>query len=85
MLERNICFSEIKESVSNNQVIEDYNDDKYGPACLVLCVTKNMRPIHIIVTKFFTSGSNKTKIKIISLYEPSLDEWEEDFKTRRTS
>lgn len=83
MLDRNIYFTELKECTSNNEVIEDYNDDKYGPTCLLLGTTKGKRPLHMIVTKFLTSGSNKTKTKVVSLYEPDPNEWEDDFRTRR--
>jgi hypothetical protein len=57
-------------------VIEDYPDDKYGPSCLILGKTKAERILHIQV-------SYPPSVKVITLYEPSADEWESDWKTRK--
>ena len=56
---------------------EDYPDDKYGPSCLVLGFTRKGRPLHIQC-----SHPSRLLVKIITLYEPSADEWI-DFKSRK--
>jgi hypothetical protein len=38
-LKRYISLAEIREAVSNSEVIERYPTDKYGPSCLLLGFT----------------------------------------------
>ncbi len=58
------------------EVIEDYPDDKYGPSCLIMGKTGHEKVLHIQV-------SYPPNVKIITVYEPSADKWESDFKTRK--
>jgi hypothetical protein len=74
---RRIRSAEIEQAIASGEVIEDYPDDKYGPSCLILGYTEAKRPLHIQV-------SYPTQIKVITVYEPSPDDWEEDLKTRKT-
>ena len=73
---RGIYSKEIESAIANGQVIEDYPDDKYGPSCLILGKTDTGRILHIQV-------SYPPKVKVITVYEPSPDEWESDFKVRK--
>lgn len=78
---RQILVREVREAIAVGQVIEDYPDDKYGPSCLILGFTQAQRPLHIQC-----SYSSRPVIKIITLYEPEADKWNNDFtKRRRTS
>ena len=74
---RHISVQEAHEALVSGTIIEDYPDDKYGPSCLVLGFTQNGRPLHIQC-----SHPSRPLVKIITLYEPSADEWT-DFKVRR--
>jgi hypothetical protein len=74
--QRLIRSAEIEEVISTGRVIEDYPDDKYGPSCLLLGMTKSGRSLHVQV-------SYPPNVKIITVYEPSPDEWETDLKTRK--
>lgn len=74
---RNIRSAEIEQAIASGEIIEDYPDDKYGPSCLVFGYTEDKRPLHIQV-------SYPKQIKVITVYEPSLDDWHEDLKTRKT-
>ena len=74
---RVIRSAEIEEAVAEGEVIEDYPDDKYGPSCLLCGYTAENRPLHIQVS--YPPG-----LKIITVYEPSPDEWEDDLKTRKS-
>ena len=74
---RRISVQEMREAFANGAIIEDYPDDKYGPSCLVLGFTQGGRPLHIQC-----SHSSRSLVKIITLYEPSADEWA-DFRVRR--
>jgi hypothetical protein len=76
-IKRDIDDFEIEEVIIAGEVIEDYPDDKYGPSCLILGTTKSERILHIQV-------SYPPKVKVITVYEPSPDEWESDWKTRKS-
>lgn len=76
-IKRDIHASEIEEAVISGEVIEDYPDDKYGPSCLIAGKTRNDRNLHIQV-------SYPPDVKVITVYEPSADQWEADFRTRKS-
>ena len=74
---RRAVFSrEIEEVVISGEVIEDCPDDKYGPSCLIMSKTRTGRILHVQV-------SYAGPAKVITVYEPSPDEWEADWKTRK--
>jgi len=75
---REISVAEIEEAISNrSEIIEDYPEDKYGPCCLILGFTQLGRPLHILC-----SYPHRQLIKIITLYQPSEEVWE-DFRIRK--
>jgi hypothetical protein len=75
---RQIRVQEIREAIANGQVIEDYPEDKYGPSCLICGLTQTQRPIHIQC-----SYPARALIKIITLYEPDPQRWNDNFTERR--
>jgi hypothetical protein len=61
----------MEEAISGrSEIIEDYPEDKYGPSCLILGITKAGRPLHIQC-----SHPSRSPIRIITLYEPDPDLW----------
>jgi len=74
---RHITRQEILEAIENGQIIENYPEDKFGPSCLVYGRTDLERPLHIQC-----SYPTRSKIKIITVYEPNPEEWI-DYKKRR--
>ena len=44
---RHISVPEIREAISNGEIIEDYPEDKYGPSCLIHGKTAGGRAIHV--------------------------------------
>ena len=76
--ERRIEMVEIEEAISNGVIIEAYPDDPRGPSCLIYGFTHQGRPLHIVC-----GDLEAERILVITAYEPSLEEWEEDWKTRR--
>jgi len=70
---RHITVEEIRQAFSNGEIIEDYPDDNRGPSCLILGITKLGRPIHIQC-----SYPSRPIIKIITVYEPDLNQWVEN-------
>lgn len=76
---RNIRIVEIKEAISQGKVIEDYPDDKYGASCLIVGFTKGERPLHIQC-----SYPSRSLIKIITIYQPSSQHWNNNFTKRKS-
>ena len=75
---RNIFVSEIKHAILRGEIIEDYPNDKYGPSCLIFRVTDQNRPIHVQC-----SYPSRDLIKIITVYEPNINDWIE-YRIRRS-
>ncbi len=76
-VERNIGDAEIMEAGERASLVEDYEDDKYGPSALVLGFTVAGRPLHIMV-----SLSDTPLLRIVTLYEPDPEQWEEYVRRR---
>lgn len=74
---RRISVQELREAIDAGEIIEDYQNDKYGPSCLVFGLTKADRPLHLQC-----SYPSRPLLKIITLYEPDKDLWI-DFKIRK--
>ncbi len=72
-----ITTNEVRDVVFNGEMIEDYPEDKRGHSCLMLGVPNNRRPVHVVC------APKEEYLAIISVYIPSLEKWEADFKTRR--
>lgn len=75
-IERRIERTEVEQVLINGEIIEDYPKHHYGPACLVYGKTKQGKVIHILC-------SLQETVDIVTLYEPSIDKWHDDLKTRR--
>jgi len=78
MLERSISRADVIEVVIKGEVIEEYKDDKPFPSALYFMVINN-RPLHAVAS----FDKVNAKVYIITAYEPSLEEFESNFKTRR--
>ena len=76
---RNISIAEIKEAIAQGKVIEDYPDDKYGASCLIAGFTAANRPLHIQC-----SYPTRPLIKIITIYQPSSQRWNNNFTQRKS-
>lgn len=75
---RSIPRAAVLESVDTYEIIEEYAKDKYLPSYLIYA--KYMEQvIHIQIA----TDIDNNNVRIITTYKPSLDKWEEDFKTRR--
>lgn len=77
MLERELSRSTVLDVASNGEVIEDYSADRPAPTALLLGWDKE-RPIHVVL-----SIEPDGEVAIITAYEPSLDVFESDYRTRR--
>lgn len=79
MIERGVGRSDVLGAVIAGDAIEDYPEDSPYPSALVLGFVEG-RPLHVVLS--FDESADDTYI--ITVYEPSLDKFELDFKTRRT-
>jgi len=76
---RNITLKEIFEALENPGLVEDYPDDPRGHSCLILGFTKQGKPLHL------ACAPRAEGLMVITVYQPSLLEWESNYKTRRGS
>jgi len=76
--ERHIKPSEVEQAILSGEIIEEVSDDEPLPSVLILGYANEGRPIHVAV------GVCDDYISLITTYEPTLDIWEADYKTRRT-
>lgn len=75
-ISRKIRRKEVEQTLINGEIIEDYPEHHYGPACLIFGETNEGKILHIVC-------SLREKVDIITIYEPDVKEWEQDLKTRR--
>ena len=71
--------SDVRDVLRTGQVIENYSDDTPYPSALVLGFARG-RPMHVVVALDMSTP----EVHIITVYEPSPDEFEPDWRTRRT-
>lgn len=77
MKKRGILYNDILLTLSSGEIIEQYEEDKPYPSCLILGYTADNRPLHIVMS----IGSGV--IWGITAYYPTLEKWEADYKTRK--
>lgn len=78
LAQRNISQDVVVKVIMKGEVIEDYPHNTPFPSCLMLGWVEE-KPYHVVVSFDENLGTGY----IITAYEPSLDKFEPDFKTRR--
>jgi len=78
LAERNVSQDTIIEVIMKGEIIEDYPHNAPFPSCLILGLVEG-EPYHVVVS----FDEILEKGYIITAYEPSLDRFEPDFRTRR--
>lgn len=76
-VERGIKFEDIKNAIQTGEIIEQYEDDKPFPSCLIFGYSENNKVLHVVLSM------DGNYIYVITAYFPNLIKWNEDFKTRR--
>lgn len=79
MRQRKITADEVKEALQGCKIIEYYPEDRPLPSGLILGYTENNRAIHAVVTL----DEDEDRLWIITVYEPTLLEWEKGYEKRR--
>ena len=78
MAEREIRRADVLEVLRSGELIEEYPEDRPFPSGLFFGRT-GTRPIHVVVA---LDGARERAF-VITVYEPDLEHFEPDFKTRR--
>jgi hypothetical protein len=78
MVKRVILRQEIKQVLLKGELIEDYPEDYPFPSALFSGGTKE-RPLHVVAAW----DAIQIMVFIITVYEPDLDHFEPDLRTRR--
>lgn len=77
LIERGITIDDVVACIENGEIIEQYEDDKPFPSCLVLGMAINHKYIHAVVS------SDKEFIYLITAYIPDIEIFGDDLKTRK--
>ncbi len=77
LFERNITLKSVIYCIENGEIIEQYEQDKPFPSCLILGHDEDHKTIHIVVS------INEGYIYLITAYYPNPGKWKPDFKSRR--
>jgi len=75
--ERKIKYADVKNAIVGGEIIEQCLDDLPNPSVLILGYCRDGEPLHIAV------GVDDDKLWLITAYFPTLDMWEEDYRTRK--
>jgi len=78
MFVRGISTMDVEYVIQYGETIMDYANDKPYPSKLLLSFG-NGKPIHVVCS--YNIAENTTIV--ITTYVPTLDIWENDFKTRK--
>ncbi|MBD2232598.1 DUF4258 domain-containing protein [Phormidium tenue] len=78
MFQRSISRDDVKTVLASGEAIAEYPDDRPYPSYLMLGVV-NQRPIHVVAAR----DDETLTVYVITAYEPDLDLWQPDFKTRK--
>ncbi|PSN12594.1 hypothetical protein C7293_19540 [filamentous cyanobacterium CCT1] len=78
MFQRTISRDEVKAVLAEGEVIAEYPNDRPYPSYLMLRVV-NQRPIHVVAAM----DADTQTAYVVTAYEPDLNLWQPDFKTRK--
>lgn len=78
MAEREFSPETIKSVIENGIVIKNYPDDTPYPSRLILGFD-GKRPVHVVSAY---NSENDTEY-VITVYEPDIQKWSDDFTERR--
>ena len=77
LFERGITLDDVVSCVANGEIIEQYENDKPLPSCLVLGLELKGKFIHIVVSH------DDEFIYLITAYYPDEQQWTGNYKVRR--
>jgi Domain of unknown function (DUF4258) len=78
MFKRDISVEAVKQVIETGEAIAQYPNDRPLPSCLISGY-ESTRPLHVVVASKDFNG----QCIVVTAYEPTLDIWEKDFRTKR--
>ena len=72
-----ITPDEVRATIFDGSIIEDYPEDARGHSCLMLGLGSNQRPLHVVCSP------KEEYLAIVTVYLPDERRWETDWKTRK--
>ncbi len=78
-LNRGIKMIQLKQALSDGEIIERYPDDEPYPSCLVIGWLETGDPLHIVCSR----GKTVPELRIVTVYEPDDERWETNYKIRK--
>lgn len=78
LAQRDIRQTDVLEVLDAGEVIEDYPRDRPFPSALFFGVIRGMA-LHVVAAH----DPEEDRAYIVTAYEPDLEQFEEDFRTRR--
>jgi hypothetical protein len=79
MFERSVSNDDVEYVLKHGEIIENYDDDYPLPSVLLNGVTRNQRPLHLVVAV----NEDEKQIIIITVYEPNPIKWLNNFSRRK--
>jgi len=74
---RKIKLADVRHIITTGEIIEQYEDDYPHPSALITGRTEQSVSLHVV------TGIGNGKLWLITAYYPTLDRWQDDFKTRK--
>ena len=78
MFQRSISTEEVEYVITNGETLKEYPADNPYPSKLLFAFCEN-RPLHAVCS----FNEAERIIIIVTVYEPSTEIWENDFRTRK--
>src|SRR5687768_5976250 len=80
LVDDNLQRREVEAALQQGQVIEDYPPTQRPlPDCLVLANLADGRPLHVVTA----IDAENDRIVVVTVYMPTRDRWEDDWRTRK--
>ena len=79
MKEGNLNIHVIEEAIKSDEIIEQFHTDKPYPSVLILGITNDKNPVHIVC------APTDIGLVIITAYYLNSDNWEPNWKIRKGS
>jgi hypothetical protein len=79
MFERNVSLNKVSQALQSGETIEDYSAEMPEPSRLILGF-QGKRPFHMVAS----DNPEINETTIITVYIPDPDQWNKDFKSRRS-
>ncbi|MEO5673794.1 MAG: DUF4258 domain-containing protein [Chitinophagales bacterium] len=78
MFARSVTLEEVKEAITNGEIIKSYPEDIPYPSFLLLKIVDE-KVLHVVVAK----NPGDDSCILITVYEPDEKIWSDDFKSKR--